>query len=198
MRTKCADALTKLPQDIYVPSPTKHAGWCPYDHPQIREFSVNNENAFINGLKDIALQSGNQMAGTMQPLVREALTFDPNEVPWRKGFSGLYPNHATDREPSYGRKERKIARAINEHQSLMITAYLFADEKKRGLIAENIAKSLAIYEENDAFEYLFNTPLSQQIKSRDSSGGDGRERRGCGGTSLESVCSLVIVRQLIP
>ena len=55
----------------------------------------------------------------------------------------------------------------------MITAYLFADEKKRGLIAENIAKSLAIYEENDAFEYLFNTPLSQHIKSRDSSGGEG-------------------------
>ena len=173
MRTKCADALTKLPQDIYVPSPTEHAVWCPYDHPKISEFSVNSENAFINGLKDIAIKSGNQTAKTVQLLISDALKFDPDETPWRKGFSGLYPNHATDREPSYGKKEREIARAINEHQSLMITAYLFANEKKRGLIAENIAKSLAIYEENDAFEYLFNTPLSQQIKSRDSSGGEG-------------------------
>ena len=173
MRTKCADALTKLPQDIYVPSPTKHAGWCPYDHPQIREFSVNNENAFINGLKDIALKSGNQTAGKMQLLVREALTFDPNEVPWRKGFSGLYPNHATDREPSYGRKERDIRNAITEQQSLMVTAYLFAEEKDRSSIAENIAELLTVYENNDAFEYLFFTPLSQHIKSRDSSGGEG-------------------------
>ena len=173
MRTKCADALTELPQEIYVPSPTEHAVWCPYDHPKIREFSVNNENAFINDLKDIAIKSGNKTAKTVQLLISDALKFDPDETPWRKGFSGLYPNHATDREPSYGRKEREIARAINEHQSLMITAYLFADEKKRGLIAENIAKSLAIYEENDAFEYLFNTPLSQHIKSRDSSGGEG-------------------------
>ena len=172
-RTKCADALTKLPQDIYVPSPTKHAVWCPYDHPKIREFSVNSENAFINGLKDLALKSGNQSAKTLQILVREALALDPNEAQWRKGFSGLYPNHATDLEPAYGRKERKIARAITEQQSLMITAYLFADEKDRSLLAENIAQLLTIYEENDAFEYLFNTPFSQQIKSRDSSGGEG-------------------------
>ena len=158
MRTKCADALTKLPQDLYVPSPTKHAVWCPYDHPKIREFSVNNENAFINGLKDIALKSGNQKARKMRLLVREALTFDPNEVPWRKGFSGLYPNHATDREPSYGRKEREIAKAISEQQSLMVTAYLFAEEKDRSSIAENIAELLTVYENNDAFEYLFNTP----------------------------------------
>ena len=173
MRTKCADALTELPQEIYVPSPSEHAVWCPYDHPKISQFSVTNENAFINGLKGIAIKSGNQTAKTVQLLISDALKFDPDETPWRKGFSGLYPNHATDREPSYGRKEREIARAINDHQSLMITAYLFADEKKRGLIAENIAKSLAIYAENDAFEYLFNTPLSQHIKSRDSGGGEG-------------------------
>ena len=173
MRTKCADALTMLPQDLYVPSPTKHAVWCPYDHPKIREFSVNNENAFMNGLKNIALKSGNQEVRKMRLLVREALTFDPNEVPWRKGFSGLYPNHATDREPSYGRKEREIAKAISEQQSLMVTAYLFAEEKDRSSIAENIAELLTVYENNDAFEYLFNTPLSQHIKSRDSSGGEG-------------------------
>ena len=50
---RCAHKATTRPL-----SPTKHAVWCPYDHPKIREFSVNNENAFINGLKDIALKSG--------------------------------------------------------------------------------------------------------------------------------------------
>ncbi len=173
MRTKCANVLTSLPQDIYVPSPTKHAVWCPYDHPEVRNFSVINPNKFIEDLKDLASLTDNRATKSLNEIIQDAINRDPNETPWRKGFSGSYPNHATDAEPSYGRKEREIARAINEHQSVMLTAYLFADEPARRIIAEKIARILEIYSENDAFEYLFNTPFSQHIKKRDSEGGEG-------------------------
>ena len=43
----------------------------------------------------------------------------------RKGFSGLFPNHATDKEPSYGEKERNIAENIREQQSKLISLSIF-------------------------------------------------------------------------
>ena len=173
MRTKCANALSGIPQDIFVPSPTEHAVWCPYSHPKVAKFTVNSQNKFIDELKDLAASANNRMTTPLQNLIRDAIVLDPNQAPWRKGFSGLYPNHATDKQPSYGKKESRIRAEINDYQSLLITAYLFADDKERNLIAEKIGHTLQIYKENDAFEYLFNTPLSQHIKVRDSDGGEG-------------------------
>ena len=173
MRTKCADALSGIPQDIFVPSPTEHAVWCPYSHPKVANFMVKNKNKFIDELKDLAASTNNRMTKTLQDLILDAVELDPNQAPWRKGFSGLYPNHATDKQPSYGKKESRIRAEINDYQSFLITAYLFADDKERSLIAEKIGHILQIYKENDAFEYLFNTPLSQHIKVRDSDGGEG-------------------------
>ena len=173
MRTKCANALSGIPQDIFVPSPTEHAVWCPYSHPKVAKFAVNSKNKFIDELKDLAASANNRMTTPLQNLIRDAIVLDPNQAPWRKGFSGLYPNHATDKQPSYGKKETRIRTEINDYQSLLITAYLFSNDKERSLIAEKIGHTLQIYQENDAFEYLFNTPLSQHIKVRDSDGGEG-------------------------
>ena len=44
MRTKCANALSGIPQDIFVPSPTEYAVWCPYSHPKVAKFTVKSKN----------------------------------------------------------------------------------------------------------------------------------------------------------
>ena len=59
MRTKCADALDKLPQDIFVPSPMDIDAWCPYIHPRSNELKVGNPNNFISELKSLATSAGN-------------------------------------------------------------------------------------------------------------------------------------------
>ena len=55
MRTKCADALDKLPQDIFVPSPMDIDAWCPYIHPRSNELKVGNPNNFIESLNHLQL-----------------------------------------------------------------------------------------------------------------------------------------------
>ena len=173
MRTKCADALSELPQDIFVNSPTENVGWCPYDHPKVKGFTVKNPNKFIDDLKTIALSTNNRTSSDLFNLIQDAMSVNPKDAPWRKGFTGLYPNHATDAEPSYGKKESRIRALIQDYQSLLITAYLFANEKQRSVIADKVAQTLILYKDNNAFEYLFNTPFSQHIKARDSEGGEG-------------------------
>ena len=173
MRTKCADALEKLPQDIFVPSPTKHNVWCPYIHPKSKELKVKNPNNFIKELKLLADSTGNSNHYKIKSIIKSTTSFDTKKTPWRKGFSGLYPNHATDKEPTYGKKERAIAKEIVMHQSSLITSYLFSDDKSYSDIVSKIEATLRIYTENNAFEYLFNTPLSQHIKKRSKDGGEG-------------------------
>ena len=41
------------------------------------------------------------------------------------------------------------------------------------MIADKVAQTLILYKDNNAFEYLFNTPFSQHIKARNSEGGEG-------------------------
>ena len=104
MKTKCADALNKLPQDIFVPSPTETAGWCPYIHPKSNKFKVKKPNNFIVELEALALSTGNAKNKEMAAIVKSAANLNIEQTPWRKGFSGLYPNHSTDK---YRLMERK-------------------------------------------------------------------------------------------
>ena len=90
-----------------------------------------------------------------------------------KRFSGLFPNHATDKEPSYAEKERNIAENIREQQSKLISAYLFSGQNYQDELINLIETTLNTYQSNNAFEYLFNTPLSQHIKKRSADGGEG-------------------------
>ena len=173
MRTKCADALDKLPQDIFVPSPTEIVGWCPYIHPRSHEFRVKKPNNFILQLKSLANTTGNSNTAQAKKVINTALNLDVQSATWRKGFSGLYPNHATDNEPSYGRKERDASKQITRQQSLLITAYLVSGPNVPDKLLNKIESILNIYVKNDAFEYLFNTPFSQHIKKRSADGGEG-------------------------
>ena len=108
MRTKCADALSELPQDIFVNSPTENVGWCPYDHPKVKGFTVKNPNKFVDDLKTIALSTNNRASPDLFNLIQDAMSVNPKDAPWRKGFGGLYLNHATDAEPSYGKKRAEF------------------------------------------------------------------------------------------
>ena len=173
MRTKCADALDKLPQDIFVPSPTEIVGWCPYIHPRSHEFRVKKPNNFILQLKSLANTTGNSNTAQAKKVINTALNLDVKSATWRKGFSGLYPNHATDNEPSYGRKERDASKQITRQQSLLITAYLVSGPNVPDKLLNKIESILNIYVKNNAFEYLFNTPFSQHIKKRSADGGEG-------------------------
>ena len=173
MRTKCADALEKLPQDIFVPSPTEINGWCPYIHPRSNELKVGKPNNFIRELKSLATSAGNSKIPKVNALAKSALNFGTQDLLWRKGFSGLFPNHATDKQPSYGEKEWNMAENIREQQSKLISAYLFSGQNYQNDLINVIETTLNTYRSNNAFEYLFNTPFSQHIKKRSADGGEG-------------------------
>ncbi len=173
MRTKCADALDKLPQDIFVPSPTEINGWCPYIHPRSNELKVGKPNNFIRELKSLAASAGNSNIPKVITLAKSVLNFGTKDLLWRKGFSGLFPNHATDKQPSYGEKEWNIAENIREQQSKLISAYLFSGQNYQNELINLIETALNTYQANNAFEYLFNTPFSQHIKKRSADGGEG-------------------------
>ena len=173
MRTKCADALEKLPQDIFVPSPTEINGWCPYIHPRSNELKVGKPNNFIRELKSLATSAGNSNIPKVNALAKSVLNFGTQDLLWRKGFSGLFPNHATDKQPSYGEKEWNMAENIREQQSKLISAYLFSGQNYQNDLINVIETTLNTYQSNNAFEYLFNTPFSQHVKKRTADGGEG-------------------------
>ena len=173
MRTKCADALEKLPQDIFVPSPTEINGWCPYIHPRSNELKVGKPNNFIRELKSLATSAGNSNIPKVNALAKSVLNFGTQDLLWRKGFSGLFPNHATDKQPSYGEKEWNMAENIREQQSKLISAYLFSGQNYQNDLINVIETTLNTYRSNNAFEYLFNTPFSQHVKKRTADGGEG-------------------------
>ena len=173
MRTKCADALDKLPQDIFVPSPTEINGWCPYIHPRSGELKVGKPNNFIRELKSLAASAGNSNIPKVNTLTKSVLNLGTQDLLWRKGFSGLFPNHATDKQPSYGEKEWNMAENIREQQSKLISAYLFSGQNYQNDLVNLIETTLNTYQANNAFEDLFNTPFSQHIKKRSADGGEG-------------------------
>lgn len=172
MRTKCADALTNPPRDIYVPTPIKYASWCPYSHPKAEDLKVNKPNNFIIELKSLATSTKNSRNSKIVGILNSAKKLKIESTPWRKGFSGKYPDKGTDNEPSYADKERAIASEISQHISQLVTAYLFSDTSNQGEYVDRIEKTLGIYSENKAFEYLFYAPFSRLAKKRTADGGE--------------------------
>ena len=103
-----------------------------------------------------------------------------------KGVDRFVPLIALPTQNHHMGKESRIRILIQDYQSLL-RIYLFANEKTTEVIADKVAQTLMLYKDNNAFEYLFNTPFSQHIKARDSEGGE----VNCSTTILSLVTGII-------
>ena len=151
-KTKCADAITERPIDLYVTPASDKVGWCPYSNPEVDRFPLRKDNGFVKLLVANAEGAGIRVTDAMINSIDKNISF-------RKGFTAIFPPEAK----SYKREENKAQREILQKNATIISAYLSGDEKQKNEIAERALNVLKHFESNDAFEYLFYAPMTLNV-----------------------------------
>ena len=148
-KTKCADAITERPKDLYVTPASDKVGWCPYSNPEVKRFPLKKENGFIEML--LAGIEGNGIRVTKQ-----LINGIDKDIPYRKGFTGLLPPEAR----GYLDEEYEIRQKVIDKNAIIFSAYLIADEEEQKNIAERTLNLLNFLAKKNAFEHLFYAPIT--------------------------------------
>lgn len=121
----------------------------PYDNPKVAEFNIRNDNGLIKFLKtafpSAAEETGADVVTELEPLFFKGHN---GPIPWKLG------------DEPFGEAEWNSYRKIKRKHSKIISLYLSPNNKDKEIAAKKALEFLEEYEKNEAFSYLYFSPIT--------------------------------------